>query len=89
MAELAGQDMDFILAVLDCDTDWPARTSWTGMRQWNHTYFPCPDCDIPKTLMDSPDSIKGVSLNKGPWTEYTHEQYNQNLKLHLVAAWIV
>jgi hypothetical protein len=89
LAQQAGTDMGIVVVTLDAMTDWPAWTSWTGMRQWNHNRSPCPKCDISKSVMYSEDSIKGVSLENGPWIDYSHEQYDQDLSSALVATWFL
>ena len=72
--------------MLDLLADWPAWTSWAGMRNWAHKSFPCPKCNIPKHVMRSADSIAGVSLRSWAYQEYTHEQYLQELSLQLVVS---
>ena len=88
MADQAGKSMGFLVAILDLMTDWPAWTSWSGMRQWAHDLHPCPKCNIKKILMHSNDSVQGVSLSieSGPWEDYTHKDYEQDLNSHLVAT---
>ena len=78
-----GMEMGFLLCILDLMADWPAWCSWAGLRQWNHKVSPCPCCNISLNSMSSSDSVNGISVCAGPWSEYGSQEYEAELGQHM------
>ena len=81
---LNGEDLGFVICVIDITADWPAYLFAAAFRHWNHNVHPCPLCDIKLFAMLSLDK---VTPNSGPWNIFTQEQYLKLLASSKKATW--
>ena len=77
----------FVCCILDIRGDWPAWCEVAGLRTWAHGTFPCPKCNISKSLMIKCDPLP-INSNDLIWDQYTHEQYKKELADRVIATGI-
>jgi hypothetical protein len=88
MHDVSEKPMPFMTITLDLESDWPAWTSTSGMRQWNHKLAPCCQCDISLDLMLSDRSALNITETIGPWKHYTNKDYQRDLAQHVKALFV-
>lgn len=65
-------ELEFVIAVVGVDGDWPAWGKLMGVRLWNHALYPCTCCTVPQVDILSMSNYTAVD---GPWSNYTQMQY--------------
>jgi len=81
----SGEKMKFVAAVVDICGDMSAWIEFSGLRTWSHKEHPCGACKCTLPQIQDPSRILSVSSDAGPWVEYSHDDYLEDVRAHKLA----